>query len=77
MISSLHCKTWHCIDSTIPACAQIYDKAGYVEFRAEHSARGPEYESAVEGLSYQLVRSVLNAQHPSQHIPINPIILDY
>lgn len=41
---------------TDPLCfLQIYDMAGYKEFRDKHGVRGPGYEAAVEGLSYQLV----------------------
>jgi len=48
-------------------CAQIYDQAGYQEFRDVHFARGPDFAAALSGLSYQLVRRPFCPPH--MHAP--------
>ena len=45
---------------------QIYHRAGYQEFRDVHAARGAEFEAALTGLSYQLVRAS-GHDEPSVH----------
>lgn len=49
------CSTVLLIPTTFCCGTQIYDQAGYKQFRDAHSARGPGFAAAVTGLSYQLV----------------------
>ena len=51
--------------STFSLCVQIYDQAGYQQFRDAHTARGPDFAAALTGLSYQLVRRCTN--QPAVH----------